>query len=168
VLYCIILYCIYTFIYIYAYRWPLVWTGGQNHKPNWIAQPTSKVTQSSLVSNSHRNLHFASRAQLLLVLFVCIERCPYGGWVDLPSIFRSIWKTAFYHHSWAWATFPLIFQSLCAHKISFVQHFITTHLYFKWVYEIIMCKNNFGRKIYVHSSLCALVSLFVCTYMLTT
>jgi len=46
--------------------------------------------------------------------------------------------------------FPLIFQNLCAHKISFVQHFTRTHLYFErrvwntW-------KNIFRRNIYVRA-----------------
>ena len=37
--------------------------------------------------------------------------------------------------------FPLIFQSLCAHKISVVQHFTRTRLYKNGVYEI--CAKTF-------------------------
>ena len=32
--------------------------------------------------------------------------------------------------------FPLIFQSLCVHKISCVQHFTSTHLYLEDIYGI--------------------------------
>jgi len=57
--------------------------------------------------------------------------------------------------------FPLIFQSLCAHKISFVQHFTTTHCI--WNIAICaLCKNIFWRDIYVHykfSCVCSSYSL---------
>jgi len=40
--------------------------------------------------------------------------------------------------------FPLIFQSLCVHKISFVQYFTRTHLYLEWrIWN--MCKIIFVR-----------------------
>jgi len=44
--------------------------------------------------------------------------------------------------------FPLIIESLCAHKISFVQHFTRTHLYLKQC-VLNRCKSIFGRNIYV-------------------
>ena len=53
--------------------------------------------------------------------------------------------------------FLLICQSLCAHKISFVQHFSTTHLYLeRRVWN--MCKNIFGRNIYVCSKFSSVCS----------
>ena len=45
-----------------------------------------------------------------------------------------------------WAMFPLILQSLCAHKISFVQHFTRTRLYLDWRVPK-MCKSIFGWNI---------------------
>src|SRR6218665_1911941 len=47
--------------------------------------------------------------------------------------------------------FPLLFESLCAHKVSLVQHFTRTRLYILWndMYEI-MCK-HFKKKHYVRS-----------------
>src|SRR6218665_3058953 len=57
---------------------------------------------------------------------------------------------------------PLIFQSLCGHKISFVQHFTRIHLYLEQrigLYEI-MCKLFFRRNI-----LCAL-QVFLCALVL--
>ena len=49
-----------------------------------------------------------------------------------------------------WPMFPVIFKSLCAHKISFGQHFTRTHLYLeRRVWNL--CKNMFGRNIYVRS-----------------
>src|SRR6218665_3615872 len=43
--------------------------------------------------------------------------------------------------------YPLIFESLCAHKISFVQHFTRTHVYgTTWMK---LCANILGRNIYV-------------------
>ena len=49
-----------------------------------------------------------------------------------------------------WSMFPLIFQSVCAHKISVVQHFTITQLCLER-HERNMCKSIFERNIYVHS-----------------
>jgi len=46
--------------------------------------------------------------------------------------------------------FPLIFQSLYAHKISIVQHFTWTHLNMEWLVWN-MCKNIFEGNIYVRT-----------------
>src|SRR6218665_173487 len=59
--------------------------------------------------------------------------------------------------------FPLIFQSLCAHKISFVQHDTWTHLYL--VTACMQCLQKHFWKEYLCALqvfLCAFVSRLVC------
>ena len=46
--------------------------------------------------------------------------------------------------------FPLIFYSMCAHKISFMQHLTTNNLCVKLIVRN-MCKHIFRKNIYVHS-----------------
>jgi len=54
--------------------------------------------------------------------------------------------------------FPLIFQSLCAQEIFWVQHFASTHLCLQWhVWNV--CKN-----IHLNENLCALL---VCALLTT-
>ena len=55
------------------------------------------------------------------------------------------------YRTWSWSMFPLIFQSLCAHKISFVKQFIKTHLYLEWRVWNNVQKHVCGRNIYVLS-----------------
>src|SRR6218665_3868294 len=62
--------------------------------------------------------------------------------------------------------FPLLFESLCAHKISFVQHFTRTRLYNLWndMYEI-MCKHFKKKHMCAPSFLvCAHLTACVCAH----
>jgi len=72
-------------------------------------------------------------------------------WIENTRIHQNVcyvmfgWSSNLYSPS----MFPLIFQSLCAQKISFVQHFTMSHLFLEWnVWN--MWKNIFGR-----TSMCA-------------
>ena len=62
--------------------------------------------------------------------------------LSLLSILHNTW--------WSASMFPIIFQSLCAHKISFVQHFTRTHLYLEWRIW------NMGKTHFWKEHLCAL------------
>src|SRR6218665_704579 len=56
--------------------------------------------------------------------------------------------------------FPLIFQSLCAHKICFVPHLTITSLNLECVQN--MCKKHFEEEIYVRSKFLVCASLTTC------
>jgi len=70
-----------------------------------------------------------------------------------------LWQTLQLVKPFSSAMFPLIFQSLCVHKISFVQHFTRTHLYLEWREWNIFGKEHLCA---LQVSLCAFVSMLVC------